>query len=531
MGKQKVYTFVDLLCGAGGTSSGAMLAAEDLGLEVDLACVNHWNIAIATHKVNHPGARHYCQDVGTLRPIEAVPSGRLDLLMASPTCTHHSRARGGKPTSDQKRSDPWHVVTWLTELRVKRLFIENVPEFREWGPVDPRTGRPVKSKKGQYFRAWVKAIEDLGFKLDWRIVNCADYGDGTTRERFFMIGRSDGKKLVWEETSHAKNPSPDLYRPALKPWRPAREFINWEARGLSIFNRRKPLAPKTILRIWAGATKFYWPDPFLVVLRNHMDARSIDYPLPTITSGGTHIGLAQPVIMPQFSDSRLRSVNEPVPTLTKIARPALVQPIVLPLRNGNLPRGMDEQFPALTTQSDLALAEPFIMSGHAGGAPRSSDEPIPSMTTKNNGPVLITPYYGSGSGTTCKTVDQPLDTITTKARFGMVMPVTHGGSGNRARSVDQPLPTLTTAHRGEQALVVPEAGVDYDILFRMLLPEELAAATSFIDGGRSYHFVGNKTEVTAQIGNAVPIYTAKAIIKGLMRDAAASPQPFDRKAA
>jgi DNA (cytosine-5)-methyltransferase 1 len=106
-----------------------------------------------------------------------VPEGYLDLLMASPTCTHHSRARGGKPTSDQQRADPWHVITWLTELRVKRMLIENVPEFVDWGPVDRRTGKPVKSRKGEYFRAWWQAIEALGGRGEYRFLNCADYGD------------------------------------------------------------------------------------------------------------------------------------------------------------------------------------------------------------------------------------------------------------------------------------------------------------------------------------------------------------------
>ncbi len=128
----------DLFCGAGGSSTGARQAIErDLSRRMDLV---HWDRAIETHQRMHPEARHYCRDVSSARPIECVPEGRLDLLMASPTCTYHSRARGGRPTSDQQRMDPWHVVTWLTEL-----LIENVPEFIDWGPVDPRTGKPVRA--------------------------------------------------------------------------------------------------------------------------------------------------------------------------------------------------------------------------------------------------------------------------------------------------------------------------------------------------------------------------------------------------
>jgi DNA (cytosine-5)-methyltransferase 1 len=137
----------DLLCGAGGSSTGCQRALEVMGLKMELVCVNHWGVAIETHKKNHPEARHYVQDIATVRPHLLVPEGYLDLLMASPTCTHHSVARGGKPTSDQQRSDPWHIITWLTELRVKRLIIENVWEFCGWGPVDPRTGKPIKSAR------------------------------------------------------------------------------------------------------------------------------------------------------------------------------------------------------------------------------------------------------------------------------------------------------------------------------------------------------------------------------------------------
>jgi DNA (cytosine-5)-methyltransferase 1 len=175
----------DLFCGAGGSSTGARNALKSLGLEMELVVLNHWPTAIETHTKNHPEARHYCQDIATLRPHLAVPEGYLDLLMASPSCTHHSVARGGRPTSDQQRSDPWHIITWFTELSVKRALIENVPEFLRWGPVGHTTKRPIKGKEGEYFRAWVANIERLGGTFDHRILNCADFGDATTRRRFF----------------------------------------------------------------------------------------------------------------------------------------------------------------------------------------------------------------------------------------------------------------------------------------------------------------------------------------------------------
>ena len=183
--KTRVVLVADLFCGAGGSSSGARRGLASLGFQMNLVAVNHWNIAIETHSRNHPEARHYCQDVKAVKPAEIVPEGKLDLLMASPTCTYHSRARGGKPINDQGRMDSWAIVHWCTELRVRRLLVENVPEFVDWGPLDLRTGRPIKRRRGEYFRAWTAALQGAGFKLDWRVLNAADFGDATTRERFF----------------------------------------------------------------------------------------------------------------------------------------------------------------------------------------------------------------------------------------------------------------------------------------------------------------------------------------------------------
>ena len=262
MSRRKILV-ADLLCGAGGSTTGCERALLALGLDledIEFVCVNHWPTAIETHSLNHPKARHHVQDIAVARPHLIVPEGYLDLLMASPTCTFHSVARGGKPTSDQQRSDPWHIITWLSELRVKRIIIENVWEFVKWGPIDVRTGRPIKSREGEYFWAWINAMKALGFKLDWRKLNAADYGDATTRQRFILIGRSDGKPLRWPMPTHARRPDEGLELfPAMKPWRAAREIIDWEIKGRSIFNRAKDLAPKTIARIYAGAVKHGWP--------------------------------------------------------------------------------------------------------------------------------------------------------------------------------------------------------------------------------------------------------------------------------
>lgn len=521
---QKPKQVADLFCGAGGLSTGAKVAFESLGLTMKLRCLNHWRIAINTHEVNHPEAIHYCQDIATVRPIVAVPDGLLDLLMAAPSCTHFSPARGGKPTSDQQRIDPWHIVTWLTELRVKRLLVENVPAIQTWGPVNPKTGKPIKSRAGEYFKAWVAAIKGLGFKVEYRVLNCADHGDATTRERFFLMARSDGKRLKWPNPTHSKTGDGNLFGGALR-WRPARDIIDWDIRGQSIFTRKKPLAPATIRRIFAGVTRHGWPAPYIVILRQHMDARGIDLPVPTIAAQANHLGLATPILLNRHGENgsvRAHSIDQPMPTADC--------------------RGAGY------------LVEPFVLSQASGGAPRGVSHPLPTIVTggeQGSGTALISPYYGGGSGLTCSTTEEPLPTATAKARFGLVVPITHSDGSNRARSVDQPLPTLTTAHRGELAFIsaafgeregqaprihpldepapticaqgrinLVEPDVEHwDILFRMLQPHELAAATGFIERGvRSYHFTGNKTEVTKQIGNAVPVNTSAALVTALMSE-------------
>jgi DNA (cytosine-5)-methyltransferase 1 len=189
--------------------------------------------------------------------------------------------------------DPWAIVHWCTELGVRRLLVENLPEFVDWGPLDLRTGRPIKRRRGEYFRAWTAALQGAGFKLDWRVLNAADFGDATTRERFFLMARSDGKRVHWPDPmGHGR------YR-----WRAAREIIDWSIEGKSIFNRKRPLSRKTIARIYAGAVKFRWPAPFLVILRNHMDAQSLDEPLPTLCAGGSHLGLAEPFLLNRRGDN------------------------------------------------------------------------------------------------------------------------------------------------------------------------------------------------------------------------------------
>ena len=512
MSRRKILV-ADLLCGAGGSTTGCERALVELGFSIDdieFVCVNHWQTAIDTHTFNHPKARHHVQDIATGRPHLMVPEGYLDLLMASPTCTHHSVARGGKPTSDQQRSDPWHIITWLTELRVKRLIIENVWEFTSWGPVDPKTGKPIKERAGEYFHAWIETLKRLGFDPSWRKLNAADFGDATTRSRFILMARSDRRQVRWPMPTHARRPDESMSLfPGLKPWRPAREIIDWGLKGRSIFDRKKALAPKTLARIYAGAVKFDWPTPYLIILRNHMAAQGIDMPLPTIAANGGHIGLAQPVLFanrtnnvarspaepaPVFTTAHgggvglaepiilspstggaARSVEDPLPVITTggagaedhpgCARPMLVEPFVVNGRKNNEPKGVEsEPIPTLDTKGGVWLAEPFIATVAHGNTPgdrtadarrvKSLDDPLGAMHAGGGAFAVVEPFVLSqGAGGVPRSVEDPTPTIPTHGAHALISPYYGSGSGETCTSAAESLPTVTA--KGRFGVVVP----------------------------------------------------------------------------
>jgi len=206
----KKFLVADLFCGAGGTFTGIVQAADAAGKKVHVTAVNHWERAVETHAANHPSAAHFCQDLTRLKPGEAVPGGRLDLLVASPECTHHSNARGGKPKNDQSRASAWVVLEWVNALRIDRVMIENVPEFTSWGPLGAN-GSPLKSRKGETFHSFIKALESSGYTVSYKILNSADYGAATSRRRLFIQAAKGRRPIVWPNPSHMRMPGPSLF--------------------------------------------------------------------------------------------------------------------------------------------------------------------------------------------------------------------------------------------------------------------------------------------------------------------------------
>jgi DNA (cytosine-5)-methyltransferase 1 len=560
----------DLFCGAGGTSSGLVAAAHELGLEVELTAINHWPVAIATHSANYPWARHICARIEEVQPRDVVPGGRLHLLVASPECTFHSVARGGRPIEDQKRVPAWGVIQWVQELFVDSVVIENVPEFKRWGPLGAN-GKPLKRRAGETYQAFLQALRSLGYRVEEKVLCCADYGDATTRRRLFIVATRKGVP-AWPVPSHGPRDKitvqSSLFPRSLQPWRPAREIIDWELKGKNIFGRKKPLAEKTMRRIAAGMKKINGLDiePFLVMLYGTNKTRSVDQPLPTVTASGQHIGLCEPFLLSQASGGAPRQVEEPVPTICARGAVQMVEPFLIPLfcereAQERSRHKVDEPVPTVT-KARLGLAEPFLVA--AGGPegkgrnPKSINEPLDTVLTENHDalvqPFVVTVNHGDG-GTVpndrCRPVEDPLPTLTCKNGFGVVepflLPHQHGNdTDENVRSVEQPMPTVT-ATSSDVFLVEPYVSKYYGtgicqpvaepldtvttkdrfglvepylipvgdhrylgILFRMLQPHELAAAQGF---AKSYKFHGNKSTQVKQIGNAVPHHTAKALCR------------------
>ena len=524
-----VIEAADLFCGAGGTSTGLIQACGAMEAEVHLTAINHWKIAIATHSVNHPNVRHLCESLDNVDPRELYAGRKLDLLWASPECTHHSIARGGKPINDQSRATAWAVVRWAEALQPTAILIENVKEFQTWGPIGTN-GRPLKSKAGEVFRSWVAALQALGYKVDWKVLRAADYGDPTTRERLFVQAVRGRKKIVWPEPTHAAgNGSSDMFGDRM-PWVPAKDIIDWSLQGQSIFERDRPLADKTLERIRVGLKKYGFR-PFLAAYygsREGQEARTHDplEPLPTVTAGGGRFGLCEPFIVPQMSGGRVRGVDEPIPTLTTTSRGVgLCQPFLVRQQGQGSVESVDDPVSTVVTKQKHGLVQPFLVKMYGTGKVSGIGDPVPTITANGQHLGLCQPFtmaidHTGGNGSQVRPISDPLSTITTEARHALVEPflIKYYGNEKGIDSVNDPLDTVTTKERF--GLVRPIVEIDggkymLDIRFRMLQPHELAAAQGF---PRDYQFEGTKTDKVRQIGNAVPVGLARALCKAVLEE-------------
>lgn len=490
--KKKKILAADLFCGAGGTSQGLLLAANHINADLELVAVNHWQTAIDTHTLNHPEARNLCTGLAEVDPLKLVPGGRLHVLCASPECTHHSVARGGKPMDDQSRSSPMLILDWLNKLVIDTVIIENVPEFQGWGPLigPPNHRRPDPRRKGELFNAWVGMIRALGYRVEWRVLNCADYGAPTTRKRLFLICRRNNRKITWPEPTHvppAQVDSRSLFAETRKPWRTAREIIDWTRESRDIFDRKKPLSPNTLRRISAGMRKFNGIQidlekcvreglrPYIVVLRGTGTVASVDDPLQTVTASGTHYGLVQPFLLPHRAKDGVHAIDDPLRTVTVTSSDfAIVEPFILGQQSGAEARSVNDPVPTVATAGAISLTMPMLVqtdqTGSNGICVRPVDQPVFTAVTSGNlgvaEPFLTTVGGATGQGRNPHGVDEPLGAVLTNDRRAVAEPFLvpnfgeREGQQPRTHGVDAPVPAVTGHGAGAlvEPFVVPQFG-------------------------------------------------------------------------
>lgn len=309
--------FADLFCGAGGTSTGLVQAANDCGISIDVTAVDHWPTAVATHQRNHPGHRHLCADIDAVAPHALFDGRPISGLWASPACTHHSNARGGKPRHEQQRATAHCVPRWIEATRPDIVWVENVREFLQWGPLDA-AGKPIIGRKGESFAAWVQMIRSLGYQVEHRMLCAADYGVPTSRTRLIVQARPDGKPMIWPEPTHAGR------------WVSVQSIIDWSDAGQSLSRRSRKLAATTMARVRCGIRRF-GGRPF-VVAWDHTGTPnggvwSVEEPLSTVTTKQRH-GIVRPFLISYYGNGQAISTEEPLPTVTTKARFGLVTPVV-----------------------------------------------------------------------------------------------------------------------------------------------------------------------------------------------------------
>lgn len=375
---------IDNFAGGGGASTGIEMA---IGRSVDIA-INHDPAAILMHKTNHPRTKHYCESVWEVDPREATQGQPVGLAWFSPDCKHFSKAKGGRPVEKNIRGLAWVAVKWAATVKPRVIILENVEEFKTWGPI--KNGRPVEKDKGKTFNSFINALRKLGYEVDHKELMAADYGAPTTRKRFFLIARCDGKPIVWPETTHGEGKIPYVA---------ASKIIDWKIEVPSIFERSKPLAENTLIRIARGIQKY--------VIEN--EPYIINDTAYFLSHYYTHQG----------SETRCSSLEEPIATIPTQNRFGLVS---VKLQDIKLP----------TKDSVYA----FLTKYYGCDTGQSLNGPIHTITTKDRFGLVVV------RGKDYKIADIGLRMLTARELFnGMGFPksyiIDHDYTGKKYPSTQQ----------------------------------------------------------------------------------------------
>ncbi len=532
---------VDNFAGGGGASTGIELAT---GYSVDIA-INHDPEAIKMHKANHPNTKHYCENVWAVEPVKACSGHPVALAWFSPDCKHFSKAKGGKPKDKNIRGLAWVACRWAGLVRPRVIMLENVEEFKTWGPLG-RRHHPIKAKQGETFQKFIQQLTDLGYEVQFRELVAADYGAPTMRKRFFMIARCDGKPIVWPEPTHAPADSEEVKAGLRKPYVGAYTQLDFSLPCPSIFDTSeqikekygiravRPLAPKTMERIARGLKKFVLdnPEPFIIQCNHGGERRPNDIrePMPTIT--GKHgYGIVEPYMVQigqtGFTADRSKDVREPLTTIVSKNEHCLISPTLIQYHSETVQgevRGQSIEAPIMTVDGSnrYGLVTSFLHKYYDGGytgAGETLENPLPTITSWDHNSVVTANLIQMNNHCDGKDIKQPLPTITAgDGHFGEVRAflIKYYGQGT-GQDIKEPLDTVTA--RDRFGLVTID-GTDYqivDIGLRMLEPRELYGCQGFPEDYIIDHDYTGKTyprsEQVRRCGNAVCPPIPAALVK------------------
>ncbi len=543
---------IDLFCGAGGLSEGVEEARLDGNRCAKVVCcVNHDKNAILSHDANIPDALHFIEDIRTLElsPISTIverirqlyPDAMI-MLHASLECTNFSKAKDGQPRDADSRTLAEHLFRYIDVIDPDYIQIENVEEFMSWGDMDEK-GKPISMDKGRLYQKWVRNVKKYGYNFEHRILNAADFGAYTTRKRFFGIFAKKSLPIVFPEPTHCKGGRQDMFS-KLEKWKPVKEVLDFSDEGTTIF-REKPLAEKTLERIYAGLIKFVagGKDAFLVKYNSmsrtgKYNAPGIDEPCPVVATQG-RLGVAQVCFLSkQFSghpESKNVSVEEPAGAITCKDHHVFVSAYY---GNGHN-HSVDLPVPTVTTKDRFALVESsFLDMQYGNGIPMSINVPAGTVTTNPKFNIVTckpwimnTAFSNIGSS-----IDEPSQTITANRKWHYLMNPQFNSAGG---SVDNPCftliarmdkmpPYLVTTESGQVAIEIYETDSPMtrkikefmamygivDIKMRMLRISELKRIMGFPE---NYVLVGTQADQKKFIGNAVEVTQAKKNTEALCK--------------
>ena len=538
--------YIDLFCGAGGTSTGVENARyEGRQCAKVIGCVNHDANAIASHAANHPDAMHFTEDIRTLElsPLIAHIAKMRKLypdafvvLWASLECTNFSKAKGGQPRDADSRTLAEHLFRYIEAINPDYIQIENVEEFMSWGDLD-ENGKPISKDAGRLYQQWVANVCGYGYRFVHRILNSADYGAYTSRRRFFGIFAKGSLPIVFPEPTHSKEGAAGLFG-RLHRWKPVREVLDFSDEGESIFGRKKPLVDATLERIYAGLIKFVagGKEAFMVKWNSmsragKYHAPGIDEPCPTVATQ-SRLGVAQVSFLSKYyggsPEGKSVSVEEPAGAITTRDHHSFITAYY---GNGHN-HSIDEPAPTLTTKDRLA----FVDMQYGNGTPCDIETPAPTVTTNPKHQlvtckpwIMNTSFKNTGSS-----IDEPAQTVTANRKWHYLMNPQFQSAGGSVDSpcftliarMDKMPPYLIQTEQGEMAIVIePDDSPAMvkikqfmalygiiDIKMRMLRIPELKRIMGFPS---DYVLVGTQADQKKFIGNAVEVNIARVLCEAL----------------